>query len=110
MVGSGVGGFVALSAALRKDDSRNIALFLAEYTQKRDSLILKRKLPFLKKYKFSSQPLKKQIQSVFGYVKLYDRYDVDPTTPLVSYNTQIFNDVLPYFVISESLSLSLEQC
>jgi hypothetical protein len=84
MVGSGVGGFVALSAALRKDDSRNIALFLAEYTQKRDSLILKRKLPFLKKYKFSSQPLKKQIQSVFGYVKLYDRYDVDPTTPLVA--------------------------
>jgi hypothetical protein len=84
MVGSGVGGFVALSATFRKDDSRSIATLLSEFTQKHHSLILKPNLPFFQKYKFSSRAVKIAMRSIFGDTKLYARCDVDPTTPLVA--------------------------
>jgi hypothetical protein len=88
IVGSGVGGFIALDAALKKDDTKHIVKFLSECTQHRESVLLKRKfLFFFPRYKFQTRPLENQLERLFGDQKLY-RSSLDSTTPLVTLNNK----------------------
>jgi hypothetical protein len=86
IMGSGVGGFLALATALKKDPVREFTNLFLEYTQtfSKKSDLLRKKLSFFRKYKYSSQPLKMLMQNIFGEMRLHNRCVVDPTTPLVA--------------------------
>jgi patatin-like phospholipase/acyl hydrolase len=87
IVGSGVGGFIALNVALKKDDTNQIAKFLSECTQHRESALLKRSLFLFSRYKFQSKFLENQLERLFSDQKLY-KSSLETTTPLVPLNNK----------------------
>jgi patatin-like phospholipase/acyl hydrolase len=89
IVGSGIGGIIALLVGLKREPVSNYVDFFMDYPQKLFKTDLISKIIAQKKYKYSSKSLKTLFQELFGEIAMSEC--CGPENALVCFKQVFFN-------------------